>query len=69
MNSANNHSLREILARSGIESSYARDRRRAKQRVERLGAGQLASVSPLPGIEVSYLEFDPHEWHQFEAAT
>ncbi len=59
-------SLREILAGRGIESSYDRDRKRAAQR--RLEMFKAEKTTPIPGIEVTYLELDPSLWDQFAAA-
>lgn len=56
-------SLREILAVRGIESSYDRDRKNAAQR--RLVMFKSERTTPIPGIEVTYLEPDPSLWEQF----
>ena len=51
------------LAASGIESSYDRDRRKTAQR--RLEMLRAETATPIPGIEVTYLELDPSLWDQF----
>lgn len=56
-------SLREILAASGIESSYDRERRKAAQR--NLETFKAERATPIPGIEVTYLELDLSLWEQF----
>lgn len=55
-------SLREILTASGIESSYDRDRRKAAQRRQEMFKAER--TTPIPGIEVTYLELDPSLWEQ-----
>ena len=47
-----------MLVRQGIESSYDRDRRKARNRLERTIVQEKDAV--VPGIEVTYLELDPH---------
>lgn len=58
-------SLREILAVKGIESSYDRDRKKAAQR--RLEMFKAERTTPIPGIEVTYLQLDPRLWEQVAA--
>lgn len=60
-------SLREILACQGIESSDARDRRKAMRRLERMFV--VETTTPIPGMEVTYLELDPKLWEQIATAT
>jgi len=55
-------SLREVLASQGIESSYRRDRRRARRRLQ--GMITTQTETPIPGIEVTYLEIDLELWEQ-----
>lgn len=62
-------SLCEAQARSGIDSSCGLDRNRAKKRLERESAARHMSASPMPGVEVTYLELDADEWRQFAAAV
>lgn len=58
-------SLRDILAFKGIESRYDRDCRNAAQR--RLGVFKTENAAPIPGLEVTYLEFDPSVWAKMSA--
>jgi hypothetical protein len=60
-------SSREVLARSGIDSSCGLDRKRAKKRRERMHTGQPASTSTIPGMEVTYIEFDEQCWRELTA--
>ena len=50
-------SLREILTCQGIESSYDRSRMKTRARLARLFATE--TTTPIPGMEVTYLELDP----------
>lgn len=50
-------SLREILAFKGIVPSYEK----AQKRLEMFAA---ETSTPIPGIEVTYLELDPNLWEQ-----
>lgn len=60
-------SLREILARQGIESSYNRHLRKTKERLARMFIAE--TTTPIPGMEVTYLELDPKLWEQLAIAT
>ncbi len=58
--------LRQILACQGIESSYDRHLRKTKERLERMFVAE--TTTPIPGMEVTYLELDPKLWEQMTGA-
>ena len=62
-------SLRDVLAFQGIESSYDRDRRKTRERLELMFVAQPESGVAVQGIEVSYLELDPQLWDQMAFAS
>lgn len=61
------HSLQEFVARNDIASSCESNRQRARNRIERAVARQT-SATPIPGIEVTYIEVDAQDWEQLAAA-
>jgi hypothetical protein len=65
---AEGDALQAFVDRNEISSSCELNRPRIRKRVQRALAGRQTSATPIPGIEVTYVEVDAEDWKQLVAA-
>jgi len=57
-----------FVARNEISASCEFNRQRTRKGVQRALADRQRSATPIPGIEVTYIEVDAEDWKQLVAA-